>query len=266
MTFDEPIWWPMPACCWSRPWSVALISSTSSMPRCVSRDVWAVRSRTQGPHLRRTRWWRGFRVTNQPADVLRSGASSAVLPHRVMAPSTLGPSSAPSPSVIVRQLDSVLTESLRRGMVAWGGAGQFTSDSWTSTRRSVRYTASKRTERAYGYTHVLGYHPLIATWAETGEVLHTRLREGANPAAAISDSSKNSSPGCVGPGQPGRSSCGSMPGFSPNAIIDTLERLGVAYTIAVMINTRSGPASTPSTRRHGAPSSIPTTGWPRWPR
>jgi hypothetical protein len=31
---------------------------------------------------------------------------------------------------------------------------------------------------AYGYTHSLGYHPLLATRADTGEVLHARQRTG----------------------------------------------------------------------------------------
>jgi DDE family transposase len=31
----------------------------------------------------------------------------------------------------------------------------------------------------YGYTHRLGYHPLLATGAGSGEVLHARLRQGA---------------------------------------------------------------------------------------
>ena len=33
---------------------------------------------------------------------------------------------------------------------------------------------------AYGYTQVLGYHPLLATRADTGEVLHARLRKGSS--------------------------------------------------------------------------------------
>jgi hypothetical protein len=33
---------------------------------------------------------------------------------------------------------------------------------------------------AYGYTRKLGYHPLLATRAETGEVLHARLRKGSS--------------------------------------------------------------------------------------
>ena len=32
---------------------------------------------------------------------------------------------------------------------------------------------------AFGYTRVLGYHPILATRAETGEVLHLRLRKGS---------------------------------------------------------------------------------------
>ena len=32
---------------------------------------------------------------------------------------------------------------------------------------------------AFGYTKVLGYHPLLATRAQTGEVLHARMRKGS---------------------------------------------------------------------------------------
>jgi hypothetical protein len=31
---------------------------------------------------------------------------------------------------------------------------------------------------AYGYTHTLGYHPFVASRADTGEVLHARQRTG----------------------------------------------------------------------------------------
>ena len=38
----------------------------------------------------------------------------------------------------------------------------------------------------YGYTRTLGYHPLLATRADSGEVLHARLRKGsANTARGI---------------------------------------------------------------------------------
>jgi hypothetical protein len=55
------------------------------------------------------------------ADMLRSGATQSVLPHRVMAPSTLGTFLRAFSFGHVRQLDRVLAEALRR---AWSlGAG-----------------------------------------------------------------------------------------------------------------------------------------------
>lgn len=37
----------------------------------------------------------------------------------------------------------------------------------------------------FGHTRQLGYHPLLATRADTGEVLHTRLRTGRAHTAQI---------------------------------------------------------------------------------
>jgi hypothetical protein len=51
-----------------------------------------------------------------------------------------------------------------------------------------------------GYTPRLGYHPLLATCAGSGEVLHARLRKGAaNTAAASSTSLTSCWPGCAAP-------------------------------------------------------------------
>ncbi len=44
---------------------------------------------------------------------------------------------------------------------------------------------------AYGYTRRFGYHPLVATRADSGEVLHARLRNGFVPARPIDASSKS---------------------------------------------------------------------------
>ena len=52
----------------------------------------------------------------------------------------------------------------------------------TSTPRSARRTASKKEGAVHhGYTHVRGYHPLLAVAAGTGDVLMARLREGGPP-------------------------------------------------------------------------------------
>jgi hypothetical protein len=35
---------------------------------------------------------------------------------------------------------------------------------------------------SYGYTHIRGYRPVLATRADTGEVLHLRFRKGSSNA------------------------------------------------------------------------------------
>ncbi len=112
------------------------------------------------------------------ADVLRSGATSAVLSHRVMAPSTLGTFLRNFSFGHVRQLDKLSELLLTRAWSMGAGPGNepLTID-MDSTITEV-YGAQKE-GASYGYTHVLGYHPLLATRADTGEMLHVRFRKGS---------------------------------------------------------------------------------------
>jgi hypothetical protein len=115
------------------------------------------------------------------ADVPRAGATSSVLSHRVIAPSTLGTFLRRFMFGHVRQLDGV-SEMLMTCAWSFGvepGMRPMTIDI-DSTICEV-YGAQKQ-GASYGYTHVLGYHPLLATRADTGETLHVRFRKGsANP-------------------------------------------------------------------------------------
>jgi Transposase DDE domain group 1 len=111
------------------------------------------------------------------ADLLRSGSTAAVLGHRVLAPSTLGTFLRGFTFGHVRQLDRLAEQVLTRAWAAGAGpgAGPLTVD-MDSTVCEV-YGHAKQ-GAAYGYTRVLGYHPLLATRADTGEVLHARMRTG----------------------------------------------------------------------------------------
>ena len=61
---------------------------------------------------------------------------------------------------------------------------------------------------AHGYTHVLGYYPILATRADTRETLHIRLRKGsANTQRGCCASPKNWSPAWGGPARPWSSCC-----------------------------------------------------------
>src|SRR3954463_14800576 len=111
-------------------------------------------------------------------DVLRSGRTADVLGHRVMAPSTLGTFLRAFTFGHVRQLDRVLGQALERAWAAGAGPGEgrliidvdrFVGEVFGPTKQGA----------AFGYTRVRGYHPILACRADTGEVLHIRLRKGS---------------------------------------------------------------------------------------
>jgi DDE family transposase len=111
------------------------------------------------------------------AEVLRSGRLSALL-GRVAAPSTLGTFLRAFTFGHVRQLDRLLAETLRRAWAAGAGPGGgrlvVDVDSFVG---EVHGPAKQGA--TFGYTRRRGYHPLLATRADTGEVLHIRLRKGS---------------------------------------------------------------------------------------
>jgi hypothetical protein len=110
-------------------------------------------------------------------EVLRAGATASVLGHRVMAASTVGTFLRAFTFGHVRQLDRLAETALTRAWQAGAGPGDgpMTIDA-DSTICEV-YGKAKQ-GAAYGYTRTLGYHPLLATRADTGEVLHARQRTG----------------------------------------------------------------------------------------
>jgi hypothetical protein len=118
-------------------------------------------------------------------ELLRCGSTQAVLGHRVMAASTVGTFLRAFTFGHVRQLDRVCGELLARAWAAGAGPGDgpLTVDVDSTICEVHGY---HKQGAGYGYTHRLGYHPLLATRANTGEVLHTRLRKGsANTARGI---------------------------------------------------------------------------------
>ena len=167
------------------------------------------------------------------ADMLRSGATSAVLGHRVMAPSTLGTFLRAFTFGHVRQLDAVLAEVLRR---AWAmGAGPGSRPARHRPRLDhLRGVRQGQAGAGYGYTKKLGYHPLLATRADTGEVLHARLRKGAaNTQRGAGRFVEELVARVRRAGATGELIMRFDSGFWSNGTIATLERLDVGYTMGV---------------------------------
>jgi len=111
-------------------------------------------------------------------ELLRCGSPQAVLGHRVMAASTVGTWLRAFTFGHVRQLDKVTGEILSRAWAA--GAGPGDGPLIVDVDSTICEVHGYHKQGAcYGYTHRLGYHPLLATRAGSGEVLHARLRKGA---------------------------------------------------------------------------------------
>ena len=112
------------------------------------------------------------------ADVLRAGSTASVLSHRVMASSTFGTFLRGFSFGHVRQLDSVSEQLLTRAWALGAGPGEAPMTIDIDSTICEVHGVSKQ-GASYGYTKVLGYHPVLATRADTGEVLHLRFRKGS---------------------------------------------------------------------------------------
>jgi hypothetical protein len=170
------------------------------------------------------------------ADRLRAGATQTVLPFRVMAPSTLGTFLRSFTFGHIRQLDRVIGETIRR---AWSlGAGPGDSPVTIDVDSTICDVHGKAKQgAAYGYTKTLGYHPLVATRAETGEVLHARLRKGsANTQRGVKRFATELVARIRRAGSTGPLTLRADAGFYNWDLINTLSRLGVAWSITVNMN------------------------------
>jgi hypothetical protein len=112
------------------------------------------------------------------AGVLRSGETQRVLGHRVMAPSTLGTFLRSFTFGHVRQLDRAFETILGRAWAAGAGpgSGPLTIDLDSTI---VEVAGHAKQGAGFGYTKRRGYHPILATRSDTGEVLHARMRKGS---------------------------------------------------------------------------------------
>ncbi len=167
------------------------------------------------------------------ADMLRAGATEGVLPFCVMAPSTLGTFLRAFTFGHVRQLDRVIAEVLQRVWKAGPGPGngRLVIDV-DSTICEVH--GEHKHGAGYGYTHVLGYHPILATRATTGEVLHARMRKGqANTSRGARRFIEELIARVRRAGATGEIVLRVDSGFWSKDTIATLGRLGVRYTMAV---------------------------------
>jgi hypothetical protein len=168
-------------------------------------------------------------------DLLRSGRTAHAVGHRVMAPSTLGTFLRSFTFGHVRQLDRVLGEALIGAWAAGGGPGDerlvvdvdsFVGETFGRAKQGA----------AFGYTRVRGFHPILATRADTGEVLHIRLRTGsANTARGMPRFTDELIARIDRAGATGPKLLRADSGYWSQKIFDRLDRAGWQFSIGVRL-------------------------------
>src|SRR4051794_29408330 len=174
----------------------------------------------------------------EDCDVLRSGQTATVLGHRISAPSTLGTFLRSFTFGHVRQLDRVLAGSLQRAWTADVGPGDgrliVDVDSFVG-----EVHGRDKQGAGFGYTHKRGYHPILATRADSGEVLHIRARKGsANTARGALRFVEELIPRIARAGATGPKLLRADSGFWNKKLMTRLESAGWHYSIGVR---RQGP-------------------------
>ncbi len=111
-------------------------------------------------------------------DQLRAGSTQAVLGHEVRAASTLGTFLRSFTWGHAKQIEMVLVEVLRRAWASGAGAGDDPLTIDIDSTICETYGLAKEGGSEFTYTHVRGYHPLIAVVSGTGDILNARLRRG----------------------------------------------------------------------------------------
>jgi hypothetical protein len=168
-------------------------------------------------------------------DILRAGRTADVLGHEVAAPSTLGTFLRSFTFGHVRQLDRVLADALTRAWQVGAGPGDerlvVDVDSFVG-----EVFGPNKQGAGFGYTRVRGYHPLIATRADTGEVLHVRLRKGsANTARGMLRFTDELIARVERAGASGPKLLRADSGFWSNKTFERLDRAGWEFSIGVRL-------------------------------
>jgi hypothetical protein len=166
-------------------------------------------------------------------DVLRAGRTRRLLGGWLPAPSTLGTFLRAFTFGHVRQLDRLLAVAIERAWRAGAGPGDgrlvIDVDSFVG-----EVCGRLKQGAAYGYTQLLGYHPILATRAETGEVLHIRARKGAaNTARGALRFVEELIPRVARAGATGPKLLRADSGFWNKKIIARLQAAGWTYSIGV---------------------------------
>src|SRR5664280_1508363 len=168
------------------------------------------------------------------AAALRAGGTGRVLGFAVKAASTLGTFLRSFRWGHVRQLDRVSRELLSRAWAAGAGPGSAPLTIDLDSTICDTYGLAKEGALHHGYTHVRGYHPLLAIAAGTGDVLMARLREGrANTARGAGHFLRETIGRVRAAGATGQLTMRADSGFYASEVVAVCRKTDVRFSITI---------------------------------
>lgn len=172
-------------------------------------------------------------------DLLRTGGNQRLF-DQVRAPSTIGSWLRAFKWSNVRELDAVSRELLARLWAAGAGPADPTGPLTFDLDSTIVQVYGRGKQGAdYGYTKVRGYHPQLATLAETGQVIFSRMRGGKAGAARKARSFLSETVSRLRhAGAAGQLTFRADSAFYSRAVISTAGKLNVRFSITVRQDTK----------------------------
>ena len=166
-------------------------------------------------------------------ELLRAGRTRRLLGGWLPAPSTLGTFLRAFTFGHVRQLDQLLAETITRAWRTGAGPGDgrlvVDVDSFIGEVHGYQKQGA-----GFGYTKQRGYHPLMASRSDTGEVLHIRLRKGkANSSRGVLRFAEELIARVARADASGEKLLRADSAFWNNTLMKRLERAGWQYSISI---------------------------------
>jgi hypothetical protein len=167
-------------------------------------------------------------------DLLRAGATGELF-DATRAPSTIGSWLRAFKWHNVRQLDAVSRELLARLWSAGAGPADLCAPMTLDLDSTIVEVYGRGKQgAAFGYTKVRGYHPQLATCAETGQVMFSRLRGGNAGAARGAKSFLTETVSRVRhAGATGELTVRADSAFYSRAVLSTATKLDVRFSVTV---------------------------------
>jgi hypothetical protein len=168
------------------------------------------------------------------ADALRAGRTERILGFSLKAASTLGTFLRSFRWGHVRQLDRVSRELLAQAWAAGAGPGAAPLTIDLDSTICETYGLQKEGATGFTYSHVRGYHPLLAVAAGTGDVLMARLRGGtANSGRSAGHFLRETVSRVRQAGASGALTVRADSGFYAHAVVAVCRALGVCFSITL---------------------------------